>query len=73
MCIFRGIKNKVNSYFTKKRTIKELEYDILIHESWAGIVTQYPGLYDETMGDYDWHMKWIRVYESAIYYLNGGD
>lgn len=55
----------------KLAVIEELEDDILIHEQWACYVTQYPK-YAETMGDYDWHMKWIEVYRNAIYYLQGG-
>lgn len=53
---------------TQSQVIEELEYNILIHEGWAGYVVEYPE-YSETMGDYDWHMRWIEVYENAIFYL----
>lgn len=51
--------------------IEELEDDILIHEYWAVKVVQEPKL-ATTMGDYDWHMHWIEVYQNTIYYLQGG-
>jgi len=50
------------------KVIEELEFDILIHEQWACYVTQNPS-YAPTMGDYDWHIRWIEVYKAAIYYL----
>ena len=52
------------------KVIEELEYDILIHEEYAGLVIQNPSKYPpDTYGSYDWQIRWIRVYESAIYYL----
>ena len=55
----------------RSKVIEELEYDILIHEYWAVKVTQDPK-WAPSMGDYDWHIRWIKVYEAAIYYLKGG-
>lgn len=52
----------------KATVIKELKYDILIHEFWAVKVTEEPA-WAPSMGDYDWHLRWIEVYENAIYYL----
>ncbi len=56
---------------TRLDVIGELEDDILIHENWAVYVVQHPE-WAKTMGDYDWHMKWIETYKNAIYYLQGG-
>jgi len=56
---------------TKAQVLKKLEEDILIHEYWACKVTEEPG-WGDTMGDYDWHLMWIEVYQNCIYYLQGG-
>ena len=53
---------------TKEEVIENLLDDILIHEQWACYVVEYPE-YAESMGDYDWHIRWIKIYENAIYYL----
>ena len=53
---------------TKKKLIEEMEYDILIHEYWAVKVTEEPA-WAPSMGDYDWHMRWIEVYRNVIFYL----
>jgi len=50
------------------KVLEELEFDILIHEHWAVYVTQHPS-YARTMGNYDWHIRWIEVYQNAIYYI----
>jgi len=41
---------------TKEQVIEKLQEDILIHEQWAVIVTEYPQ-YAESFGDYDWHLE----------------
>lgn len=64
--------NELPPTLTQEQVIAELEYDILIHESWAGYVTEYPS-YAETMGDYSWHLRWIDVYKAAIYYIETND
>lgn len=56
---------------SRQEIIERLEYDILIHEYWAVEVTEHPEE-AEKMGDYDWHMHWIEVYENALFYLRGG-
>ena len=56
---------------SKQTIIDELYDDIVIHEYWACFVVQNPS-YAPSMGDYDWHMKWIEVYQNGIYYLEGG-
>lgn len=53
---------------SKLEVIEELEYDILIHEYWAVRVIEEPK-WAETMGDYKWHLRWMQVYQAAIYYL----
>ena len=53
---------------TVREVLDKLEEDILIHEYWAGYVTQHPS-YAASMGDYDWHMTWIEVYENCIHYI----
>ena len=75
MCNWLKKKEKISipdsiPNMTADEVIAELEYDILIHENWAVYVVQYPS-YAASMGDYDWHMRWIAVYEAAIYYLKG--
>lgn len=55
---------------TRGEVITNLENDILAHEDWAVRVTQYPE-YVPLMGDYDWHMHWVKVFKNAIYYLEG--
>jgi len=55
---------------TREEVIAELEYDIQIHESYAVWVVEEPSRYPpEVYGDYDWHMRWIEVYQSAIHYI----
>ena len=57
----------------RSKVIEELEYDITIHEAYAAWVVQDPARYPpSTFGDYNWHIRWIQVYESAIYYLKQG-
>jgi len=52
------------------KVIEELEYDIWIHESYAGLVVERPEEYSPAVyGDYDWHIRWIEIYHAAIYYL----
>ena len=58
------------SRLTIDQVIEELEYDIVIHESYAVWVVQDPGRYPPaSFGDYIWHLRWIAVYKSAILYL----
>jgi len=66
--LFKSEKPIPPATMTKAEVIAQLEDDILIHEQWAVIVTEHPE-YAPSMGDYDWHMKWIEVYQNAIYYL----
>jgi len=76
MCLFS--KPPVSVYeppenitsMTRGEVIEKMEEDILIHEYWAVKVTQEPK-YAPSMGDYDWHMMWIEVYQNTIYYLEG--
>ena len=63
----------INVLLPRAKVIEELEYDILIHEAYAAWVVQDPGRYPPSVyGDYNWHIRWIQVYKSAIYYMNGG-
>ena len=60
-------------FLSVEDTIGELEYDIKIHEAYAVWVVQEPNKYPPAnYGDYNWHIRWIKVYESAIHYLKGG-
>lgn len=68
---FKKAKPVPPATMTKEAVIEELEYDILIHEHWAVKVTQEPEWAD-SMGDYNWHMRWIEVYQNCIHYLKEG-
>jgi len=72
MCKFWKKPEQPAGLLTLDNVVKELEYDILIHENWAVMVVEQPE-YALSMGDYDWHMKWIDIYKSAIYYLRSGN
>ena len=53
-----------------ENVIAMLEEDVLIHEHWAVYVIQHPkSELIRVVGDYQWHLDWIEVYENAIYYL----
>jgi len=60
--------NELPPELTQEQVLAELEYDILIHEYWACRVTEEPA-WAPTMGDYEWHMRWIEVYKAAIFYI----
>lgn len=72
MCfwIFKKKKPAGEALLSVKKVIDELEYDIEIHETYAGLVVQNPTHYPPSVyGGYDWHVRWIEVYRSAIYHL----
>ncbi len=66
--------NDLPPILSQQKVIEELEFDILIHERYAVAVVQEPNQYPPAIhGDYDWHMRWIEVYQAAIYYIERAD
>ena len=58
--------------YTIPELIRVLEFRILIHETYAGLVVQNPSQYPPRIyGDYEFQMWAIKGYEDAIYYLEG--
>jgi len=68
MCFFKKKVVLPDNILTVKKILEEMEFDIYTHEYWAVKVIEEPE-YAEAMGDYEWHMRWINVYESIIYHL----
>lgn len=59
---------------TKLQVVRKLEEDIMIHETWIGLITEHPETYPpQTWGDEEFHLGWIEVYQNAIHYLRKGD
>lgn len=57
---------------TKTQVVKQFEYRIQIHETYAGLVLDDPITWGG-FGDYEFHMWAINGYEHAIKYLKGGE
>lgn len=52
--------------------IEHLEFRIMIHETYAGLVVQNPSQYPPRVyGDYWFHIWAIEGYENAIYRIRG--
>ena len=66
--------NELSPTLSQDEVIEELELDILIHERYAVAVVQSPNQYPPAIhGDYQWHLRWIAVYQAAIYYMENAD
>ena len=58
---------------TREKVIEAIEEHKQIHETYAGLVVEQPESYPpELVGDYDWHMHCIEIYENALYWLTKG-